>query len=84
MQSMGNSIVCDELYGDGRPFYLSAIKKKFRLSDHEESERPLINRLALHAWKLEFEKEDGTKVSVEAPLPKDIAAAVKQLNKWAS
>ena len=84
VQSMGNSIVCDELYGDGRPFYLSAIKKKFRLSDNEESERPLINRLALHAWKLEFEKEDGTKVSVEAPLPKDIAAAVKQLNKWAS
>ena len=35
VQSMGNSIVCDELYGDGRPFYLSAIKNKFSWSDNE-------------------------------------------------
>jgi 23S rRNA pseudouridine955/2504/2580 synthase/23S rRNA pseudouridine1911/1915/1917 synthase len=82
LQSIGHSLVCDELYGDGRPFFVSAIKRKYRLSDKEEAEKPLLSRLALHAWKLEFMKEDGTKISVEAPLPKDIAACVKQLNKW--
>ncbi len=83
MQSIGHSIVCDELYGDGKPFYLSAIKKKYRLSEHEEAERPLLSRLALHASRLELVKPDGTELRIEAPLPKDMAATVKQLNKWA-
>lgn len=82
MKSIGHPLVCDELYGDGRPFKLSTIKKKFRLSEKDEEERPLLSRLALHAYKLEFHKEDGTHVVAEAPLPKDIAACVNQLNKW--
>lgn len=84
MQSIGHPIVCDELYGDGKPFFLSGIKKKFKLSDKEEQERPLLSRLALHASRLEFKKEDGTVITAEAPLPKDIAACVKQLEKWNS
>jgi len=83
VQSIGHSIVCDELYGDGKPFFLSAIKKKYRLSDNEEAERPLLSRLALHASRLELVKADGTELKVEAPLPKDMAATIKQLNKWA-
>ena len=83
MQSIGHSIVADPLYGDGKPFFLSNIKKKYRLSDNEEAERPLLSRLALHASRLEFKKEDGKEVIVEAPLPKDICACVKHLNKWA-
>jgi 23S rRNA pseudouridine1911/1915/1917 synthase len=83
MQSIGNSIVCDELYGDGKPFFLSNIKRKFRLSEKDEQEKPLLSRLALHANKIEFKKEDGTEIIAEAPLPKDISACVKQLNKWA-
>jgi 23S rRNA pseudouridine1911/1915/1917 synthase len=84
LQSIGHSIVCDELYGDGKPFFLSAIKRKYRLSDNEETERPLLSRLALHASSLEFKKEDGTEVKAIAPLPKDIAACVKQLDKWSN
>jgi 23S rRNA pseudouridine955/2504/2580 synthase/23S rRNA pseudouridine1911/1915/1917 synthase len=82
MQSMGHPIVCDELYGDGKPFLLSAIKKKYKLSDKEETERPILSRLALHAYRLALHKEDGTLVDVQAPLPKDMAACVNQLNKW--
>ncbi len=82
MQSIGHPLVCDDLYGDGRPFMLSTIKRKYQLSGKDEVERPLLNRLALHAYRLQFVKEDGTEVVVEAPLPKDIAACVKQLNKW--
>ena len=83
MQSIGHPIVCDELYGDGKPFMLSSIKKKFRLSDKEETERPLLSRLALHAYRLQFVKEDGTPISVDCPIPKDMAATINQLNKWA-
>lgn len=80
-QSIGHPIVCDELYGDGAPFYVSGIKKKYNLGKFEE-ERPLLDRLALHASKLVFTAPSGKKVTAEAPLPKDIAACVKQLNKW--
>lgn len=84
MQSIGHPIVCDELYGDGKPFMLSAIKRKYHLSGKDEAERPLLSRLALHAYRLQFIKEDGAEVVAEAPLPKDISACVKQLNKWAA
>ena len=82
MSYIGHPLVCDELYGDGKPFFVSMIKRRYNQSEKEEQERPLLSRLALHAYKLEFEKADGTLVSVEAPLPKDIAATVNQLNKW--
>lgn len=82
IQSIGHSIVCDELYGDGKPFLLSNIKRKYKLSANDEVERPLLSRLALHASRLIFKKEDGTEIIAEAPLPKDIAACVNQLNKW--
>ncbi len=82
MQSIGHPIVCDELYGDGKPFYVSLIKRRYNQAKNEEHEKPLLSRLALHAYRIEFEKADGTLVSVDAPLPKDIAATVNQLNKW--
>src|SRR5690606_33781259 len=82
MQSIGHPIVCDELYGDGKPFLLSAVKKKYNTGKFEE-ERPLLNRLALHASKLAFTSMDGKEIIAEAPLPKDISACVNQLNKWA-
>lgn len=81
MQSIGHPIVCDELYGDGQPFLLSGIKKKYNLGKYDE-ERPLLSRLALHASKLVLRKMNGETLTAEAPLPKDISACVKQLNKW--
>ena len=82
MQSIGHPIVCDELYGDGEPFLLSRIKRKYRMSEKDEQEKPLLSRLALHAYRLQFMTEDGQEITVDAPLPRDIAACVKQLNKW--
>ena len=32
MQHVGHPIVCDPLYGDGKPVLLSTIKKKFKLN----------------------------------------------------
>jgi 23S rRNA pseudouridine955/2504/2580 synthase/23S rRNA pseudouridine1911/1915/1917 synthase len=82
MQSIGHPIVADQLYGDGKPFLLSTIKKKYKLSEKDEEERPLLNRLALHAYKLVLVMEDGREIVAEAPIPKDIAACINQLNKW--
>ncbi|GAA4450941.1 RluA family pseudouridine synthase [Rurimicrobium arvi] len=84
MQSIGHPIVADNLYGDGEPFRLSAIKKKYKLSLKEEEERPLLSRLALHAYRLIFEDMEGRERMIEAPLPKDINACVQQLNKQQS
>ena len=35
MKDLGYPIVCDPLYGDGKPLLLSAIKSKFKLSKNE-------------------------------------------------
>jgi len=84
MAEIGHPLVCDDLYGDGKPFLLSTVKKRYNMGKNEEFEKPLLSRLALHAYKLEFAKEDGTEISVESPLPKDMAAMVNQLNKWSA
>jgi RluA family pseudouridine synthase len=76
---LGASIVCDEQYG-GKPFFLSQIKKDFKLKKFTEEE-PLIKRFALHAYALTFENVDGTPLHVEAPYPKDFGVLVKQLEK---
>ena len=81
-KEMGHPIVCDELYGDGKPIMLSSLKlKKFKLSKNELEEKPLLNRLALHAQKLEFVDSNGKAVKLEAALPKDLRATLQQLTK---
>jgi len=81
MKTMGCPIVCDTLYGDGEPFYLSRIKRKYHKTAFEE-ERPLINRVALHAHRLSFIHPETKKVQTfEADPPKDMQATINQLNK---
>lgn len=82
MASLGHAIVADPLYGDGEPFLLSSVKRKYNAGKADEEERPLLNRLALHAYKLVLTNMDGNELVAEASLPKDMAATVKQLNKW--
>lgn len=84
MQSAGHPIACDPLYGDGKPVYISSLKKNYKLSRSLEAETPMLNRLALHAWKLEFDDAAGARLSFEAPLPKDLRALLQQLRKWKS
>ncbi len=78
---VGNSIVSDELYGDGQPVLLSSIKRKFKLSKNELEERPILNRLALHSSQLKFTDAQGEKFELEASLPKDLKALLQQLRK---
>ncbi|MDH5381329.1 MAG: RluA family pseudouridine synthase [Cyclobacteriaceae bacterium] len=79
LQALGFPIVADALYG-GSPLFLSEIKKKYKLSKYDD-EQPLMGRLALHAYKLEFQNRSGDRVCVEAPYSKDFKAAINQLAK---
>jgi len=83
MKHIGHPIVCDDVYGTAAPILLSSMKrKKFKLSKADEEERPLLSRLALHAWKLTFTDAEGKKVELEAPLSKDLRALLQQFEKW--
>jgi len=81
MQDMGHPIVCDGLYGREEPVLLSRIKRNYKLSRLEETERPLLDRLALHSWKLEFMDQSGKPISLEAGMPRDMVAVLQQLRK---
>lgn len=80
-KNIGHPIVCDPLYGDGKPVLLSSIKKKYKLSKHDEEERPMLNRVALHSYRLKFKDAAGNDFDLVAELPKDIRALIQQLKK---
>lgn len=75
-QYIGHPIVCDEIYGDGLPVLLSSLKKNYNLSKDELEERPILDRLALHSYRIVFDEFD---IAVEPP--KDIRAFLQQLRK---
>jgi RluA family pseudouridine synthase len=78
--AIGHPLMVDPLYGTRTEFLLSSIKKNYRGAEHE---RPLMDRLTLHASELEF-VHPGTNegVIIRSPLPKDMAATLRQLARW--
>lgn len=79
LASLDASIVGDETYG-GQALYLSTFKKKFTIGKEKE-EQSIIKRFALHAMSLTLKDMNGNLIKVEAPYPKDLAVALKQLEK---
>jgi RluA family pseudouridine synthase len=95
LASLGHSVLCDGFYGNAKPVFLSAIKSKWRGDKQEE--RPLLSRLGLHASELVLPElalpklvlpNEGTdnpvslnKRVLNAPLPRDMAALVNQIEK---
>ena len=81
LQQNGVNIVCDPLYsGNQKPVRLSDIKKRW--NGNTEEERPLLKRLALHAYSISFDHpSNGTKVTFTAPYQKDMDATRNQLAK---
>jgi 23S rRNA pseudouridine955/2504/2580 synthase/23S rRNA pseudouridine1911/1915/1917 synthase len=80
-KSLGHPIICDTVYGDGKPVLLSSFKKKYKLSQHDLEERPIINRVGLHSHSLLFTDQHQKQYYIEAPLPKDMKALLQQLRK---
>ncbi len=81
LQAKSLSIVCDPLYsGNQKPVFLSDFKKKY--NGDTENERPLLSRLALHAYKLTIcHPKNSEEMTFCAPYPKDMDALRKQLAK---
>jgi 23S rRNA pseudouridine955/2504/2580 synthase/23S rRNA pseudouridine1911/1915/1917 synthase len=52
------------------------------MSKKEEDERPLLSRLALHAYSVDLVDRKGLPHAFVAPLPRDLDATLKQLRKW--
>jgi 23S rRNA pseudouridine1911/1915/1917 synthase len=77
---IGHPLVCDDLYGDGKPILLSQIKSKYKLSKNLLEETPILNRVGLHAYQLIFEW-DNKKIDLIAEPPKDLRALLQQLEK---
>lgn len=80
MKHIGHPIVCDEIYGDGKPILISSFKKKFKLN-REEEEQPILKRLGLHAYQIKFNNQAGQTIEISAELPKDMKALLQQLSK---
>ncbi|MCL2330710.1 MAG: RluA family pseudouridine synthase [Phycisphaerae bacterium] len=78
---IGLPLLVDRLYSETEQFCLSELKPRYRASGRHE-ERPLIDRLTLHAHRLRFaHPRDGRSIQLEAPLPKDFRATLDQLRK---
>ena len=94
LAALGHPVVCDVLYGSAKPVQLSAIKHGWRGDPQEE--RPLLSRLGLHAEGLfipgysaegfaggenEAGENEAAGLVLKAPLPRDMAALVHQMEK---
>lgn len=82
LQSMGFPVVADPVYG-GALLYLSSLKPSYRLK-RNRIERPLLERLALHAEALTITHPlTQAEVKITAPWPKDLRVAMKYLRQFA-
>ncbi|MDR2110558.1 MAG: RluA family pseudouridine synthase [Spirochaetaceae bacterium] len=88
LSSLGHPLVCDPLYGGSREtdraegIFLSAFKRGWRGDPLEE--KPLLSRLGLHAAGLTLPGFGTAEAfTLSAPLPRDMAALIGQMEKSA-
>lgn len=84
---LGTPIAGDLQYG-GEPVLLSGLKRGYKPSRNnrpddtdDDIERPLMQRMALHALKIRLLAPEGHFIQAEAPYPKDFKALVNQLRR---
>jgi RluA family pseudouridine synthase len=84
LAALGCPVVCDSLYGRSagrgaeKGIFLSSFKKGWRGDSLEE--KPLLNRLGLHAASLAF-RINGTEFLLQAPPGRDMNALISQMEK---
>jgi 23S rRNA pseudouridine1911/1915/1917 synthase len=83
LAALGHPVVCDPLYGSDKPVFLSSFKPGWRGDPFDE--QPLLGRLGLHAAELVLpggeDAEGEAPLRLCAPLAKDMAALIKQIEK---
>lgn len=78
---IGHPLLVDKIYGKTEDFRLSSVKRGYK--EGMEGERPLVDRLTLHAFRLVFTHPvTGVQITCEAPMPKDLNALLKVLRKY--
>ena len=86
LTELGFPLAVDPVYGRRRALSLSEFKRDYRRKPGA-LEHPLIERLTLHARSIDFPDPDpawsaaGRRIRVEAPLPRDFARLLKQMEK---
>jgi len=85
--SIGHPLAIDAEYGTADPLLLSSLKRKYKeKTGHQE--KPLMDRLTLHAAELTINYEsrltsdESKTMTFTAPLPKDFEITLKQLRKY--
>jgi len=81
MSGIGHPLAVDRLYGGNEALYLSELKRGYRRKG-ERPEAPVIDRLTLHALRIEVDMADGTRLVAEAPLPADFERLLRVLRKY--
>ena len=79
---IGLPLAIDPLYGSSQPIFLSEFKSEYRLGKFQ-TERPLIERLTLHAYQLVIPERAGIQPNCFVARPdKKFAACIKMLTKY--
>lgn len=83
LKEIGHPLAVDPLYGRRGAVYLSNLKARGKYRPKGEEEKPIIDRLSLHAFSIEFaEHPSGETRRVEAAPPRDFQYLVKALRKY--
>jgi len=81
LPAVGMPLAIDPLYGSDAPLLLSEFKRSYRLPKGQ-IEKPLIERLTLHAYQIELiEPQPSQPACFVAPLDKKFAATIKMLTR---
>ncbi len=81
LAALGFPVTGDPLYGNGVGVLLSRVKPRYKSTS--DPERPLLDRVGLHARAIELHHPvSGEPVSFEAPYPRDFAVTLTQLRKY--
>jgi 23S rRNA pseudouridine1911/1915/1917 synthase len=79
---IGLPLAIDPFYGSSRPLYLSDFKQDYRLAK-DQTEKPLIERLTLHSYQIQFlNPERGLPEVFIAGLDKKFTVTLKMLTKY--
>lgn len=86
LKHVGMPLAIDPLYhppqaGTSGGILLSSFKRGYRAGS-SDTERPLIDRLTLHAHRISFRDRSDQLISIEAPLPKDFRVTLNMLRKY--
>ncbi|MFA5252153.1 MAG: RluA family pseudouridine synthase [Phycisphaerae bacterium] len=82
LPSIGLPLAIDPSYSSNRPIFLSEFKSEYRLGVNQ-TEKPLIERLTLHAYQLVIPKETENRPDYFiAKLDKKFTACIKMLTKY--